>query len=100
MDEMNFQPEPKGNKPVGMSVASMVLGICSIIFICIIPYLPLLTGIIGIVLAAISLKNEMGGKGMAIAGLVLSIIAVVIYAIILIFGAAFLAYFGDYASYM
>jgi len=90
MDENNFQPmEPK--KPVGMSVASMVLGICSIVFICIIPYVPFLTGIIGIILAGVALKNDAGGRGMAIAGLVLSIIAVVIYAIVLILGAAVLS---------
>ncbi|MEC0235017.1 DUF4190 domain-containing protein [Paenibacillus kribbensis] len=67
------------------AVASMVLGILSIV----IPYLGLIIGIVGIILSSLSLKeiNRHGeqGRGMAIAGLVCSIIGTLIYALIIIF---------------
>ena len=93
MDENNFQPM-KNENPAGLSIASMVLGIASLVLMCFIPYLPVVTAIIGIVLGAIALKNNAGGRGMAIAGLVLSIIVVVLYVIALILvavGASFLS---------
>lgn len=71
----------------GFSIASMVLGILSLVLCCI-PYLPTVLGIIGIVLAVISLRKQAPGKGMAIAGLVCSLITVALFLIGLIFGAA------------
>ncbi|WP_051314948.1 DUF4190 domain-containing protein [Alteribacter aurantiacus] len=53
----------------GKAVASLVLGILSLI----IPYVGLITGIIGIVLAQMALKetkvSSEGGRGLAIGGL-------------------------------
>jgi tellurite resistance protein TehA-like permease len=63
----------------------MVLGILSVV----IPYIGLIIGIVGIILSSLSLKeiNRHGeqGRGMAIAGLVCSIIGTLIYTLIIIF---------------
>ena len=68
----------------GLAIASMVLGITSIVPGWCIPYLPFILGLIGVILGGVSLSKKQGGKGMAIAGLVTSIISLVIYLIILI----------------
>ncbi len=68
----------------GKAIASMVLGICSIVF-CILGYLPLLAGIVAIILSGFSLSREEDGRGMAITGLVTGIIGTIfslIYAMI------------------
>lgn len=72
----------------GLAIASMVLGIVSIIPGWCIPYLPFILGLIGVILGGISLSKKKGGKGMAIAGLVTSIISLAIYVILLIFVGA------------
>ena len=75
MDEMNNQSSAKKN---GLAIAGMVVGIVSIIpalnFYCI-------TGVVGLVLSILGLKKvkEVGsGKAFAIAGLVCSIVGIVI----------------------
>lgn len=65
----------------------MVLGIVALVFSCCIPVLPALLALIGIVLAGVSLSGQKPGKGMAIAGLVCSIIALV-PAVMLLTGAS------------
>ena len=62
-----------------MAVASMVLGIVALVFSCIIPamgWLGAILGIIGIVLGVLGRKKQPEKKGMATAGMVMSIIAV------------------------
>lgn len=77
MDQQNRQTS-------GKSIASLVLGILSIV----IPYIGLILGIIGIVLSRMAFKeidqNNYNGKGMAIAGLTTSIIGCAIYAIFIL----------------
>ena len=75
----------------GLSIASMVCGICALVFTCCIPYVPQILVILGVIFAGVSLSKHMGGKGMAIAGLVCSLIALAIYAIALLTGYAFLS---------
>lgn len=59
-----------------MAVASLVLGICSLVFPFIgLGWLSALLGIVGIVLGALGKKN-VEKQGMATAGIVMSIIAV------------------------
>ena len=73
------QPTKTGKN---MSIASMVLGICATALLC----LP--AGIVGLVLAAISLKRKYEGRNMAIAGLVTSIVSIalsILVACIIIF---------------
>ncbi|PYZ96289.1 hypothetical protein CR205_16325 [Alteribacter lacisalsi] len=68
----------------GKAVTSLVLGIVSLIL----PYVGLITGIIGIVLAKSALKeikvSSEGGRGLAVGGLTCSIIATVLYAIMVV----------------
>lgn len=68
-----------------MGVASLVLGIIAVlitIFAQPFGYIGIILGVIGIVLAAIGMKKNPDKKGIAVAGLVLSIIATAICAII------------------
>lgn len=91
MDENNYnwsdQPTTtevvgaEEKKPAGFAIAALVFGILSIIFLCI-PVVPLLTALIGVILGGIGVnkvgKGTAGGKGMAITGLVMSIVCMVI----------------------
>jgi glycerol-3-phosphate acyltransferase PlsY len=74
-------PAPASNTN-GMAVASLVLGIVSLLtswlwFMGLVP-------ILGIVFGVLGMKKE-EGKGMAIAGLIISIIAIVIMLIFFVF---------------
>lgn len=71
----------------GLSIASMVLGIVA----CVIPFAGIATAPLAVIFAAIQLRRAAGGKGMAITGLVLGIIALALYTfviVITIIGAA------------
>ncbi len=75
----NMPPqEPKGG--AGLGIASMVLGIVSLVLFCL-PYICFPGGIISIILGGVNLAKKNPGKGMAIAGIVCSIIAIAIYII-------------------
>lgn len=80
------------------SIVALVLGIAAIC----VPYLGFLIGIAGIIISALSLKEipkrQENGKGLAIAGLVTSIIGVLIYAVIFLFIIIALATFSDVSS--
>lgn len=78
---MQTEEAPKSN---GMAIASLILGIISFLLSCI-PLLPVITALIGLILGIISIKNKNGGKGMAIAGIILSGIAL-LFGILLIIG--------------
>lgn len=81
-----------GKASVLMSIASLVLGIISLLAA--IPFIlngslalfPLLFGMLGIVFGAVSLGLKMKGKGMAIGGLVCSIFTVVVVLWLIISG--------------
>ncbi|WP_042198753.1 DUF4190 domain-containing protein [Paenibacillus camerounensis] len=78
-------PPPPPAQTNGKSIASLVLGILSIVT----PYIGLLFGIVAIILSALSLKEIRnryeGGRGLAIAGLVCGIVGTIIYALLIIF---------------
>lgn len=88
-----YYPPPK--QPQGLATASMVLGIIALACCG-------ATATIGLILGIISLAKKEGGRGMAIAGVVmcgislLSYVAVII--IYVIYGAAMFAYLG-YVGY-
>jgi hypothetical protein len=75
--------QPDSQKKVGMAVASMVLGIFTILvfWIPVVGFVGIVTGLLAIVLGAVANGNvdkrpqEFGGKGMALTGLVLGIVA-------------------------
>lgn len=76
----------------GMAVASMICGIVSIVFNCCIWYISLPTAIVSFILGILSIKNKYSGKGMAIAGIVLS--SIVFFAFVLfIIGCSFATVF-------
>ena len=75
------QPQaPKQSK--GMAIASMVLGICSIVFFSTV-FISLICAIVGLVLGIVAKKKNQGG--MATAGIVTSIIGIVIVVIVFVF---------------
>lgn len=65
------------NKSSGLAIASMVLGIVALCLSCCFYYVSIPCAAVGLILAAVSLKGNKGGKGMAIAGLVTSIVSIV-----------------------
>lgn len=71
----------------GISIAGLVLGLVAI---CtgIIFYISIPTGVVGIILSAISLKKKYDGRGMALAGLITAIIGTVFGIGVLIVGIA------------
>jgi len=76
----NGQP---GNNSKGMAIASMVLGIVSLCFACV-PYISLPCSIVGLILGLVSIKKKSGGKEMAVAGVVTSIITIALLLLILL----------------
>ena len=78
----------------GLAIASMVLGIVALVLGCCFYYISIPCSIIGIILSAASLGMKKPGKGMAIAGLVCSIVAFIPAFIVMSSGAALLSAFG------
>lgn len=76
------QPAPQEKK--GLSVASLVLGICGFVACCL-PLIGYPVTITGLVLGIIGKKK--GGKGMAIAGIILSAISLALTLLNSIMGA-------------
>lgn len=88
MDGQNF-PNTYGadynKKPVnGFAIASMVIGILSLVLCCCSEYIGLVLGILAIIFAVIAKKQS--PSGMATAGLVCGIIALVLSAVSIILG--------------
>lgn len=81
-----------GNK--GKSIASMILGIVSILFVCI-WWISIPCAIIAIILGIIGKKD--GGKGMAVTGIVLSAISIGL-ALLVVLGLASFIGLGATAS--
>ncbi|MCR4657218.1 MAG: DUF4190 domain-containing protein, partial [Lachnospiraceae bacterium] len=84
----NFYDSSEGgqNGGSGMAIASMVCGILSLICCCG-GWLGLLLAAVALVLGIISLKNNYGGREMAIAGIVTGGCGIVLSLVILIFAA-------------
>lgn len=89
-----YNQVPGGDAPqgsAGLAIASMVLGICAVVFGCCFTWLGIILGLVGLILGGVALSKKTPGRGMAIAGLVLSIIAVALAIIGMIAGAALLS---------
>lgn len=84
MPQQNFggmqPPRPQGSP--GFGIASMVCGIVALVTACCIPWVPIILALVGVVLGGVGIRGNRRGKGMAIAGLVTSIIALVPAALI------------------
>ena len=83
MDNFNYNTTPK--KDNGFAIASLVLGIFSILCCCCISYVSIATGVLSIVFFIIDKQKNNSSNGMAIAGLVCSIFSIVICVASLIF---------------
>ncbi|HZK34280.1 MAG TPA: DUF4190 domain-containing protein [Bacillota bacterium] len=79
----------------GMAVASLVLGIISVVLFCL-WYLSLPCAVVGLILGIMSLKSS--GRGMAIAGLVISIVTLVITVLLFVLAAIGISILNDAAS--
>ena len=79
MEEENKETQAPAQESKGLSIASMVLGIISVVLFCI-WYISIPCAILAIIFGIIGMKK--GGRGMGIAGLVLGIVALAILAII------------------
>ncbi len=86
--------ESQTNGGAGIGIASMVLGIVSLVLGCCFPYISIPCAVIGVILAAVSLGGHKDGRGMAIAGLVCSIISLIPAVIVIIGGASMLSSMG------
>ena len=102
-NSFNYTPQPNVNEPNpghGLAIASLVLGIISIVSCCCV-YLSVVAGVVGVVLAILSKNKSKDNKfeGLAMAGLVCSIIGVVIsvgyivYVIVLMQSPDFMEYY-------
>ena len=90
-DQNATLPQADGSK--GMAIAGMVLGIVGLLFsfTCLF-WIAIILGIVGVILSAIGMKNtQQEARGMAIAGLTTSTIALVISVIWMIIWNAFFA---------
>ncbi|MDO8555640.1 MAG: hypothetical protein Q7R96_00515 [Nanoarchaeota archaeon] len=83
------------DKPTNMGTASLVLGIVSII-LCWVPFLGVITGIIGIILAG--KQKKIFPTGIATAGFITSIVGLVFSGFYLIFWIFFAAAFATALS--
>ncbi len=79
-----MQPQKTGK---GFAIAALCLGIAAVICACscCCYYLSIVLGIVGIVMACLAKKNNDEGKmpGMAVAGLILCIIGIILFAVML-----------------
>ena len=85
---LNYNTDSGEQMGAGFAIASMVLGICSLVFGCCLVHLGAILGLVGLVLGAVAIKNKSKGVGMAIAGLVCSVISVGWFLIYLAIGAS------------
>ncbi len=81
----------------GLAIASMVLGIASIVLICIQPWIAFISGIVGLVLAIVYNKNN-EKCGMSKAGLICSIIGIILFVVIIVLAILGLAALGGAAA--
>ena len=84
-----MQSEMPANEKKGLAIASMVLGIVSPVLCCCFYYLAVPCSIVGLVLGIVNIKKGRPGKNMAVAGIIMSAIAVV-FSIILVFAAGYI----------
>ena len=83
----NYQPQPPQGGSIGLAVTSMILGIISLLCFCA-WYISIPLAIIAIVLGVIAKnqadRGQAGGRGMAVAGLVLGSIGVLLAIIMVV----------------
>ena len=81
-----YQAPPEGS--VGMAVASMVLGIVGFLISCCFYPVTIVMAGVGLILGAVAIKKGPAGKGMAVTGIVLSIISLAFAVLVIILAAS------------
>ena len=81
-----YQAPPEGS--VGMAVASMVLGIVGFLISCCFYPATIVMAVVGLILGAVAVKKGPAGKGMAVTGIVLSIISLAFAVLVIILAAS------------
>ena len=81
-----YQAPPEGS--VGMAVASMVLGIVGFLISCCFYPATIVLAVVGLILGAVAIKKGPAGKGMAVTGIVLSIISLAFAVLVIILAAS------------
>lgn len=97
MEENDVKQTNAVTESKGLSIASMVLGIVSVVTLCA-SYVSIVCAVLAIILGIIGRKK--GGKGMAMAGLVLGIITLSIDILIVVFAVGFISEVFKAASMM
>jgi pSer/pThr/pTyr-binding forkhead associated (FHA) protein len=69
--------KPQSDSVSGLAIASMVLGILALLFVCCFAILSVVFAIISMIFAGVALNSGKRGRGMAIAGLVCSLVSVI-----------------------
>ena len=85
--------DEKATGGAGLAIASMALGIIALVLSCCFYYISIPCAIISVILAGVSLSKGNAGRGMAIAGLVCSIVSLVPAVIVIITGTALMSAF-------
>ncbi|ADL52762.1 DUF4190 domain-containing protein [Clostridium cellulovorans] len=86
------------NESKGLAIASMILGIVSVVTSCL-WFVAGPCGLIGLILGIVSKVKKQGGSGFSTAGIILSVIGLIICLVLLILGAAFLSAYSDQFNY-
>jgi len=91
--DFNMEPPKPAKNGKGFAIASLILGIAGVFFsccCCILYQVSIICGILAIVMAFLA-KRDNGGKlsGMALAGLILGIVAIILFLCIIIFSVMF-----------
>lgn len=92
----NYYNAPAKPKQNGKGIASMVLGIVSLITWCC--WIGIATGVIGLILGIFSKKEKPENNGMATAGIIMSVIAIALFVVITVL-AVVLSITGDSTYY-
>ncbi|MCD8106970.1 MAG: zinc-ribbon domain-containing protein [Oscillospiraceae bacterium] len=82
----------------GLAIASMVTGICSLVLSCCVPELSFILAIVGCALGVYVLAKNKGSRGMAIAGIACSAVAILVAIVCSIIGGI-ISYFYGYGYY-
>ena len=72
---VGYTAEPEKKKMIGFAIASLILGILSVLCCCC-TGVSALFGIVGVILGVVTLVKKFAGKGCAIAGIICSSVAI------------------------
>lgn len=72
------------NKSSDLAIAALICGILSLVLSCCLAFVALAPAIAGLVLGIISLSKGLGGRGMAIGGVVCSVLTCLLHVLLVI----------------